>query len=933
MSVLLLPAQLDERRRAALGPLASLADSLAADLEPVLARELHIPPEKARMTRRGGRCETDGTFLEFDPFSPRAHRCPRCGAIFTDDAHYRWWIMGYQLWLAERSVHAAALFALRGDVRHRDFARTVLEGYAHRYLEYPNRDNVLGPTRVFFSTYLESIWLLQLVVAQDLLEMSTSAEWHRALGARLRERVIEPSVAIIASYDEGLSNRQVWNNAALLAAARALGQPLPSSALHGASGLVGHLTAGLLADGTWYEGENYHLFAHRGLWYGVATAAAAGVELPPALIDRFDEAFATPFLTALPDFTFPSRRDSQYAVSLRQWRFAELAELGHVRRADDGRLLGALATLYDESAPRHDTGRARSTAEAERNTPATSLSRADLGWRSLLFAAPSLPAVASVSPASVLMREQGLAILRRERGRTYAALDYGHSGAGHGHPDRLNFVLMRGVDRWLDDVGTGSYVDPSLHWYRSTLAHNAPLVNGRSQEREGGQLLAYEDRGAAGWVRAFADDVALGVNLERTIVAMSDYVVDELTWRSNRDVQVDLPLHVDGTLTGAGEWRSAQLIGGADVEDGFGFLTETERAERPDRSEGSPSLRRNAADAVDGPVRLDATVGASSATVQVFTDALHEWWRAVSFGAPGNEPARFHLVRATGKRGSIVSVWDLTGSVAEVTRSDGVTSVFLHDGTRHDHRPDAKAWHIALTAGTATSSIDLGGSVDVDDGQRRAALNANGGPVVIPLVIERAPVTTELGEREYRRSEQSWAEAGSPTATVSISADDVALMVTVDVRKPDLCFAPELTENLLDNENPDTNADGVQLHLVSSSGTDDRTLVDTTWLIVPQPYEPRVRVSKRAVGGDPPPLDAAWHRTDHGYTIRATIPRGGHLRPGTAFLLGVVVNETGPDRERRRGQLVFPGREGEFVYLRGDRLPRDRHFPFTIADA
>ena len=55
----------------------------------------------------------------------------------------------------------------------------------------------------------------------------------------------------------------------------------------------------------------------------------------PALVARFDEAFATPFVTALPDFTFPSRRDSQYAVSLRQWRFAELAELGVVRRPDD----------------------------------------------------------------------------------------------------------------------------------------------------------------------------------------------------------------------------------------------------------------------------------------------------------------------------------------------------------------------------------------------------------------------------------------------------------------------------------------------------------------------------------------------------------------------------------------------------------------------
>ena len=34
------------------------------------------------------------------------------------------------------------------------------------------RDNVLGPSRPFFSTYLESIWLLQLCVALDMLEGS-----------------------------------------------------------------------------------------------------------------------------------------------------------------------------------------------------------------------------------------------------------------------------------------------------------------------------------------------------------------------------------------------------------------------------------------------------------------------------------------------------------------------------------------------------------------------------------------------------------------------------------------------------------------------------------------------------------------------------------------------------------------------------------------
>src|SRR5688500_4206231 len=186
------------------------------------------------------------------------------------------------------------------------------------------------------------------------------------LSAAVRDRVIEPSARLIASFDEGSSNRQVWNDAALIATGRLLGDnELVEKAIHGRSGLLAHLSHGLLADGSWFEGENYHVFAHRGLWYGVTMAEAAGMSLPEQLVRRFNEGYVTPWLTALPDMTLPSRRDSPYAVSLRQWRFAEMAELG-LARSGDPRLGGALARLYGDDVPQRDTGRSRSAADVER---------------------------------------------------------------------------------------------------------------------------------------------------------------------------------------------------------------------------------------------------------------------------------------------------------------------------------------------------------------------------------------------------------------------------------------------------------------------------------------------------------------------------------------------------------------------------------------
>jgi len=90
--------------------------------------------------------------------------------------------------------------------------------------------------------------------------------------------------------------------------------------------------------------------------------------------------------------------------------------------------------------------------------------------------------------------------------------------------------------------GTGSYVDPSLHWYRSTLAHNAPIVDGRSQPRVHGDLLAYEDDDRKGWLSAQAE-LAHGLIVQRTIVALADYVVDELQWEGVEEHEVALPMH------------------------------------------------------------------------------------------------------------------------------------------------------------------------------------------------------------------------------------------------------------------------------------------------------------------------------------------------------------------------------------------------------
>jgi hypothetical protein len=883
--LLLSSEQLEARRFMARGALAPLADSLASDLDRWLLAPPRIPTEKALLSRAGGRCERCAAELDFDPGSPRAHKCPTCGHTNTGEAHDKWWLYPYQLWLAERAVHAATLYALRREERHAAFARRILTGYADQYLKYPNRDNVLGPSRLFFSTYLESLWLLHICIATDLLEHAGDA----AIADTVREKITAPAVALIQEYHEGLSNRQVWNAAAIVAARAFLGDDPESApiadALYDIEMILVHAVG---ADGSWYEGDNYHQFAHRGLWYAMTLGARLGYEFEPAYTARYEAGFASPFLSALPDFTYPARKDSRYAASLRQWRFAESCELGLARR-DDPVLRWATSRMYFDNVAEGDTGRWRSSGEAERNLPPVRLSRADLGWRSLLFARETLPAESGAAPGSLTIMSQGLTIHRRERGEVYVALDWGESGGGHGHPDRLNLLFSHGAARWLDDLGTGSYVDRSLHWYRSTLAHNAPLVNGTSQRRVRGELLAAGARGEFEIAAARVDGIAPGVRVRRTIVTSATYFIDEVRWESDEAIRFELPIHFRGVVTSA-TFASRPLDGGAGLEDGFEFTHDALAAPLP----------------ADRSISFSAHDEEHSASARIWSNTRALLYSASGPGQPATEERRFHLVRQEGTSGVIRTVWSWGRPAPKVLFTPDAVTVRVGVVTHTHHITDA-AWDI-----DAPGALDV--AFEIAEPDRPEPAPAAAAP---DLEVVALPAEFELAEPHYRRTEETWQAAGSPTARVFVRSNAEGIEVDVSVTTPAPFFVPAVAVNELDNEQPDINGHGVQLYLASSAGMG-------AWVIVPEADSAAARV--RAIPGWEPYVTpvAGWRRTENGFDLRIHLPLSD-----AAFALDVIVNDAGPGRARRRGQLVMSGADGEFAYLRGDRHEPSRLIPFS----
>src|SRR5262249_20762377 len=133
--------------------------------------------------------------------------------------------------------------------------------------------------------------------------------------------VADEAANLIGEFDEGLSNRQAWHNAALAAIAVWFeDEELATRIVEGPTGIVAQMLRGFGEDGMWYEGENYHLFALRGQLLALGWASAAGADLlaNPSLATRLAAALRAPAVTALPDLTFPARKDSRFGVSLAQ---------------------------------------------------------------------------------------------------------------------------------------------------------------------------------------------------------------------------------------------------------------------------------------------------------------------------------------------------------------------------------------------------------------------------------------------------------------------------------------------------------------------------------------------------------------------------------------------------------------------------------------
>jgi hypothetical protein len=579
--------------------------------------------------------------------------------------------------------------------------------------------------------------------------------------------------------------------------------------------------------------------------------------------------------------------------------YLELWEIGAARLGEaESDLWDWLRALYTAPTPKAE--RFDSYLHEAGLEPPRLRTRSDLSWWALLEMAPTLPAGRGEwRPGNTLLESQGLAILRRDD--RYASLECGPYGGGHGHPDRLHLSLHADGRHWLPDPGTGSYVSRDLFWYRSTLAHNAPLLDGASQPPADAECTAFGEAGDWAWTRGrFGPFI-------RTLVAGPRYLLDVLELSETDEHLVELPWHPNAAVTGfpPGRWEPEPVAGE--------FVRGYERF----------------VPAAAGPVLLRAT-DPNGAGLSLHLDPGAELMRAMAPGLPGaGEPAAFYIQRTRGSGARLVTVveptasapfvrgWRASGDLIEVETVEGVER----------HVNTNEGWDVAVGSGRiALRGLRRPAAKAVKpliDPHRPTPVTGVALGVLDPPALGGTPEGFDFSEAleldhedQYRRSEEPYAGAEEFSASAAVHWDHGGLYVAVDVRKPELRLRGADSPPLrLDNDPDDIHADGVQVYVRPSA---EGPVYG--YLVALAGEDGSIRVSPAggtAAGADM--VRGAWQRTEEGYTLTLgiTLPEWDPP-PGAEIGFDLMVNRIEEGRERRSGQLVWSG-GGGWVYLRGDR--------------
>jgi oligo-alginate lyase len=599
-----------------------------------------VAPEKTAQWAHWYVCPETGTHLEFHP--PNHNICPDTGKDYQDwpisDVHYHY----MHDMLCHDAMILGVAYRMTGKEIYAQHAAEILKLYADKYKDYSIVDNYgkqsAWGARVYSQTLNESIWLIDMTFAYDLVR--GSGELSASDRAHIEKDMLLPSAAtVVRGHKEPTNNIQSWINGAQAAVGFELGEKaLIDEAIDGPLGFR-YQMKNYVHEGFWIEGAwGYQFYAMRPLTDTAEMAKRHGMDLwkqEPALASMF----RSPLGIVLPNGVLPAFNDSE---EVRLYANAPLYELAY-ENTHDPMLLAVLD-----------------------NTPRVSK-------ESLLFGVATLPETKSSLLASAVFPESGYAMLRAKKNDLTVILKFGPHGGGHGHYDKLGEIVYAEGRTQAVDPGTQLY-GMALHkeWDQMSVAHNTITADELRQDQATGKLIAWKSEDNYVAVTASAGPVYKFAELTRSILVTNEYAlqVDRAHSSDGKPHVFDLNYHNYGKQV---MQLQTAPYNGLPNANGYMHLEQVQRGE------------------TSGDITTRFDNEGTTLSLQVLGGTSTEVFQGI---APGSHPAikvPFVIVRRKGTGAEFISLFvPSRGSTPTVTARTG------EDGTITVHGP---GWVDTVTLG------------------------------------------------------------------------------------------------------------------------------------------------------------------------------------------------------------------------------------------
>lgn len=474
---------------------------------------------------------------------------------------------------------AGVLFQITGKEKYAIYIRDMLLEYAELYptLGKHPAERSYARGKMFWQCLNDANWLVYTSQAYDCIYDWLDEKTTRKLNTELFRPYAEYISVENPQFFNRIHNHSTWGNAGVGMiglvmkdeelvkwALYGLDQQVPGDIIKdndgGAIRLKGQKEAGFLAqidhafspDGYYTEGPYYQRYA---MYPFLIFAQGLANEKPELGILEYRDGLLIKAVDALINQTnaageFFAINDAQKGMSLSSRELVNAVSMAYHYGGNNPQLL---SIIEDQGrVPLNDSGLAAAKAIAEDKAEPYSYKSTELS-----------DGAKGDEGAIGILRSKGLTLMMK----------YAKHGMGHGHFDRLGFLLYNGADEVIQDYGSarwvniehkdgGGYLKENTSWAKQTIAHNTLVVD-KDSHFDGKVNMAEESSGTPYYFTS-SDHIQIvsakelkaydGIQMQRTMALVDidelekPLVIDLFSVQAPEGTRYDLPLYYMGEM-------------------------------------------------------------------------------------------------------------------------------------------------------------------------------------------------------------------------------------------------------------------------------------------------------------------------------------------------------------------------------------------------